>query len=691
MRAKNVRVAVDIALRDGVRFAADLPLRPVLVAAVILLRSVTCEDPHEGLYIGKINTYAHQVSGHVYAIDEYTILIKNFFYDGLGQDAFFWAGSSVRPSNVGFIVPDEEGKTNKLQPYTDKDIYLQLPNKRKITSIRWFAVWNLRENANYGDIFFPEGFEPPSPRRISEFSRRGAGVRSGTVVIVDSKTIEIPDFYFSGNVSDTYFWVGLGPQPNSAGQKIPDEKGYLEPLGRYEEKTIQLTLPGKMTVFDIDWLSVWNAESNENYGSVIVPHGQDIPPSKLGSMKHESRLPNCEQLHATLQLRWEIQGRSITLQLTGQIEEDEYIAFGISGATNSSKMVGADVAVCYIDGHYANAVDYNISDRFPCSNVLGRYRGVCPDLKVEGKESYQILTFTRKDGLTSFVYRRTLLNPDDDGDQIFNPDGNTYLVWAIGKYNEQKEPSFHHTFPRGDLKINFGRKDAADNCFEFTTGQNRKKPDPWPLFRIRDKAVDTFVARIGPAGLWKGYVGITGRSSPGESWYMNGVLVPEIHVQRGHSYTFRVEGGNNPHNARYYHPLYITDSPRKRQGVKIYAGIQFDRRGRPQPSAAGRLCAWLYNTSEPRQADEYASFPKFRNTLRLQCDDGQPAVLSWMPNDSTPDVVYYQSYTTPNVGWKIVVQDEIVTGSAAVSWNRMSPCGAVTLLIALALSVRKCV
>lgn len=30
-------------------------------------------------------------------------------------------------------------------------------------------------------------------------------------------------------------------------------------------------------------------------------------------------------------------------------------------------MIGADVAVCYIDGHYANAVDYNISDKFPVS------------------------------------------------------------------------------------------------------------------------------------------------------------------------------------------------------------------------------------------------------------------------------------------------------------------------------------
>ncbi|XP_077521189.1 protein Skeletor, isoforms B/C-like [Amblyomma americanum] len=667
----------------------------ILVTACLLLRPVLA-DQHEGLYIGKINTYAHQVSGHVYAIDEYTILIKNFFYDGLGQDAFFWAGSSVRPSNVGFIVPDEEGKTNKLQPYTDKDIYLQLPNRRKITSIRWLAIWNLREHANYGDIFFPEGFEPPSPRRISELSRRGAGVRSGTVVIVDSKTIQIPDFYFNGNVSDTYFWVGLGPQPNSAGQKIPNEKGYLESLGRYEEKTIELTLPGKMTVFDIDWLSVWNKETNENYGSVIIPHGQDIPPSKLGSLKHESRLPNCEQLHSTLQLRWEIQGRSISLELIGQIEEDEYIAFGISGAPNASKMVGADVAVCYLDGHYANAVDYNISDRFPCSNVLGRYRGVCPDLKVEGKESYQILTFTRKDGVTSFIFRRTLLNPDDDGDQIFNPDGDTYLVWAIGKYNEFKEPSFHHTFPKGTLKINFGRKEAEDNCFEFTTGQTRGRPAPWPPFRIRDKAVDTFIARIGPAAGWKGYMGITGHSGPGESWYMNGVLVPEIHVQRGRTYTFRVEGGNNPHNARYYHPLYITDSraggyarltEQERQSVKVYAGIQFDRRGRPQPSAAGRLCAWVYNTSEPRQADEFATFPKFRNTLRLQCDDGQPAVLSWSPNESTPDVVYYQSYTTPYVGWKIVVVDEIVTGSGAVSHIHVSSASVVLAVLLPSLSL----
>lgn len=669
-----------------------------LLPLALVLSIGGCEEDgrHEGLYIGKLNTYAHQVSGQVYAIDEYTILIKNFFYDGLGHEAFFWAGSSVRPSNVGFIVPDEEGKTNSLQPYTDKDIYLRLPDKRKITSIRWLAIWNLREHANYGDIFFPEGFEPPSPRRISELSRRGAGVRSGTVVILDSKTIRIPDFHFDGDHPDTYFWVGYGPQPNSAGRKIPNEKGYLEPLQKYEEKTIDLTLPGKMTVFDIDWLSIWNAAKGENYGSVIIPHGQDIPPTQLSYIKHESRLSNCEQLHSTLQLRWEIQGRAISFETIGQIEDGEYMAFGISGSGNSTQMVGSDVAVCYIDGHYANAVDYNVTDKHPCINVLGRYKGVCPDVKVGSKESYQILTFTRVDGITSIIYRRNLENYDDDGDQIYKADGDTYLVWAIGKYSSIKEPLFHHTYPKGAVKINFGRKKEADNCFEFIKGKSNTRPAPWGPFRIKDKSLDTFIARVGPAGGWKGYVGMTGYPSPGESWYINGLLVPQVYVQRGRTYTFRVEGGNNPHNARYYHPLYITDSPvggyatlseEERKAVKIYAGVQVDRRGRPQPTAAGRLCSWVHNTSDPRDADEFLTFPKFRNSLRLQCDDGQPAILTWTPNDSTPDVVYYQSYTTPHMGWKLVVVDELVTGNSATSpyagWHSITIALTVFLLLSL--------
>lgn len=46
--------------------------------------------------------------GSVYAVDESTLFIKNFAYDGTGPDAFFWVGKTPRPSPEGFIIPYPE-------------------------------------------------------------------------------------------------------------------------------------------------------------------------------------------------------------------------------------------------------------------------------------------------------------------------------------------------------------------------------------------------------------------------------------------------------------------------------------------------------------------------------------------------------------------------------------------------------
>lgn len=66
--------------------------------------------PYQGKFIGTLNSFHHQVSGKVYAVDEFTFLIAGFNYDGNGADTFFWAGASNRPGPQGFIVPDEYGK-----------------------------------------------------------------------------------------------------------------------------------------------------------------------------------------------------------------------------------------------------------------------------------------------------------------------------------------------------------------------------------------------------------------------------------------------------------------------------------------------------------------------------------------------------------------------------------------------------
>lgn len=45
--------------------------------------------------------------------------------------------------------------------------------------------------------------------------------------------------------------------------------------------------------------------------------------------------------------------------------EDEYMAFGLSGSEDSSRMEGADVAIAYMDETRGYATDYNITAKAP--------------------------------------------------------------------------------------------------------------------------------------------------------------------------------------------------------------------------------------------------------------------------------------------------------------------------------------
>lgn len=724
----------------------------LLVLLLLLTSELVASAEYQGAYLGKLNSYSHQVNGDIYVIDEQTFLIKNFFYDGLAQDAFFWAGSSIRPSNKGFIVPSEDGRTNRLQRYTNRDITIRLPDERRITSIRWLSIWDIRSSKNLGDIIIPEGFEPPAPKKISEFSRQAHGVKSETVILIDARSIGIQQLYYDGQSSSAYFFVGIGPQPGPTGTRVPDETGSLEALGAYDGQDIVLELPGNLTIFDIDWLAIYDIAEQENYGSVFIPSHLSVPPALVTPIKYESRLPQCEQLHRDIQLNWEIFGPQITFELVARIGVNDYIGFGISGSDNSSQMIGSDVSISYLESHVGYTIDYNITDKHPCVSINNnQYRGVCPDTYVGGVDNYQVYTYTRENGLTKITFRRNIQNTGDEGDKVLKTNEPTYIVWAVGRLNKFKEPRYHHMYSKGDFKIEFGRK-ITKNCFQFlvpsqdpihnandvafsryqvaalaSTGvssqskhqehrsalsflshlsrsspissdtQQSESPlapffgsASWGQPVILNKTATTFYARVGHPGVTKGYMHITGEGSPGLVWYINGLMAPIIHVQRGKTYTFRIEGGETYDKSyRFYHPFYITDDPyggylmqntSQRNQQKIFAGMQFEKApgsppksksnkpqpvqqpqlvGKPMSTAVGRLCVWLpSDINLIRKAESHQSFAQFRSKLDYSCVAGEPGVVQWTPNITTPDVVYYQSYTQRNMGWKIIVRDE---------------------------------
>lgn len=138
---------------------------------------------------------------------------------------------------------------------------------------------------------------------------------------------------------------------------------------------------------------------------------------------------------------------------------------------------------------------------------------------------------------------------------------------------------------------------------------------------------------------------------------------------------FQVRGGNNPHSPEHYHPLVITDeksggfnrlTEAKQNEIRVLAGVEFTRRGRPKPTAAGPLCLGRHpDTLDRRLDDRFLTFKKYNRSLTWTCESGDPAILEITPNSSWPDVVYYNSFTHANMGWKIHIVDTYNKKSSA--------------------------
>ncbi|XP_048001504.1 protein Skeletor, isoforms B/C [Leguminivora glycinivorella] len=613
------------------------------------------DGPYRGKLLGKLNSYHHQVTGEVYAVDDWTLLLVNFNYDGTGDDTFFWAGDSARPGPQGFIVPDEHGKTNILERYYNAAVRLALPEGKRVSRLKWLAVYDIASQNAFGDVYVPDEFEAPAPQTAGALA--GSGVSSGTLQLLDAKTILVPEFRYDGAGGEAYFWAGAGPQPSARGFKLPDEYGYLEPLPAYRGADVRLTLPGAHTLFTVSWLAVWDAAARRALASVLLPERPNVPPALTALHPHRSTLPSCRQLHRDLQVSWEVFGNQLTIQLAGKIGDNEYMAFGISGSAQRSQMEGADVAVASFDRTYqrGRATDYNITALAPCVQVLGQWRGVCRDERLGALDSNQVFTASRTDGVTVVTYRRAL-QPSEPIDREWVTDKPMFVVWAVGALDSEDEPTFHRLWPRADVTLNISQETSqagGDDCVEFSVGSTAS-PGAWETAELFDPALRVFTFALGPAG---GARGVSARGGGGAplAWYVNGQLAPDIQIRRGLHYTFKVFGGNNPHSAHEYHPLIVSVAPRggleqlpeaAQRAVRVLAGVHYTRRGRLTATAAGPLCLASHAAgADPRRAADFATFRAYNRSLQWTCSPGAPAELPVAPNDTWPDLVYYNSFT----------------------------------------------
>ncbi|XP_013385793.1 protein Skeletor, isoforms B/C [Lingula anatina] len=638
------------------------------IAAVIFCCSNAAE--YHGKLIGPIQELYHGVKGTVYAVDSHRFKILGFTYDGQGPDAFFYIGlrqNATRdtPSDEGIKILDEKGSSAVLKEYKNVTLTLTLPEGIRIQDIKWLSVWCVAFSADFGHIIIPIDIDPPRPQVLGPFKLTTHGVSSGNIIVLDTKTVVIPNFKYDGLGPDGFFWVGSGPLPTSEGTKVPDENGSLKKLGEYTGQNLTLRLPKDLTFHTVEWLGVWCVLFGVNFGYVSIPLELNVPPftpkvTAAATPQTASLVKNCEPLASNFHVSWETNSSHVMIELKGQIANGDYMSFGPSGSDTSTKMIGADVVITWYDEQSGPmAVDYYITQYSQCSNGVG----VCPDTsRPNEKNDVQVVSGERANGITTIKYTRPLAS-SDTGDNIFVTDKNTYLAWAIGPLSADKLPLKHSVRTPGDLMINFGRP-PVNNCPEFQTLRPTIKPKkPWVPQTLSGENTRIFTARLGPTGGKRGYEGITGRPSWGIAWYINDILIPELILKRGVSYIFLINGGHTESNQANYHPFYITDdpeggyiqytTPEQRQKVKIFPGRNV--MGATVNYQVGRLCEWEQETGAPQDAESFAEYSKY---LKLKCYEGRPGVFVWSPDRNTPDTVYYQCYTHKYLGWKIHIVDE---------------------------------
>ncbi|KAE8752192.1 Skeletor [Frankliniella occidentalis] len=691
----------DCAVHRAMRLAA--------AAAAVLLCWTTSgataqqnnNNGYFGVPLGELTRFHHGVRGNVFAVDARTIHIRDLHYDGEGPAAYFYAGNSKAPGAQGFRIRDERGSATPLKRYRGKHVTITLPEGKTLHQLKWFAIWCEEFSVNFGDVRIPKNLELPKPHKIGSLSGIH-GVSSDPVVVVDAQTLLVPSFSYDGEAPDAKFWVGRGPKPSPQGIRVPDENGKEVPLRRYEQKTLVLTLPGDLTVFDIGHFGVWCEAFAVDFGHVVIPRTLSVPPSlRMLGVQPQSKL-NCEVLHDDLafEVRWAVAGDSVVLQLVAKLENNEYMAFGLSGDSKKSVMVGGDVVVAWVDKNTlkGTAVDYILDAKSQCSGT----RGSCPDTRVkDNSNSVRLLNAALVNGYSIVTYQRPLAARDSLDKPVLT-NGSQPVIWAVGPLNQRQEVSYHSLANRDDIFLEFGRaprwncplpdgghggqedqdREPARPASQQSTAVTTRPPatpaphptkGAWeiPPIQCHEPEDGVFYAQMGPTGGKHGYPAITGHVGWGISWYINGLLIPEINVVRGKTYTFVVEGGLDPETPARYHPFYITDdsvggfehkTAEERANVRIFAGAVQDKRGNIVPTGTGRLCNWTPDPNQPL-ADEFTSFGAYQRTLTLVCDEGEPGVVQWTPDHNTPDTVYYQCFTHRYLGWKINVLDSCDRGS----------------------------
>lgn len=114
--------------------------------------TITCDKTHDKVgYSGSFETFAHNVSGKATIIDDCTIEISQFSYDGGGPDVYLYGAVDHEYNSIeAFAI----GPRLNGQNHDNTKFFVKLPNGKTLDDLTGLSVWCVDFNADFGHMEF---------------------------------------------------------------------------------------------------------------------------------------------------------------------------------------------------------------------------------------------------------------------------------------------------------------------------------------------------------------------------------------------------------------------------------------------------------------------------------------------------------------------------------------------------------
>ncbi|RXG50935.1 Protein Skeletor, isoforms B/C, partial [Armadillidium vulgare] len=179
------------------------------------------------------------------------------------------------------FIPDERGRTDPLGPYKNKNMVIKFPitkkGQRSFHDIKWLSVWCRKFAIDFGYVQIPAGVQIPTSTSGGYLNSGDGAAEASNVVMEDADTIVVENLKFDGSVQDAIFVMGIG-ESDTEGYQVPNERGSIEPLGRYNRRTLTLKIPKVSDNDHVQYFGIWSP-TRGMISSVKFPNNMRVPPS----------------------------------------------------------------------------------------------------------------------------------------------------------------------------------------------------------------------------------------------------------------------------------------------------------------------------------------------------------------------------------------------------------------------------